>query len=86
MSHFTLGVVNVGGGESRGGECRTIVYLYIGHHVQLHVTNLLFVDYHVSHFVHLHVSHHIHLNVSLHVSHQWWPTMSATMSPTTMSS
>ena len=24
MSHFTLGVVNVGGGESRGGECRTI--------------------------------------------------------------
>ena len=25
MSHFTLGVVNVGGGECRGGECRTIV-------------------------------------------------------------
>ena len=24
MSHFTLGVVNVGGGECRGGECRTI--------------------------------------------------------------
>ena len=23
-SHFTLGVVNVGGGECRGGECRTI--------------------------------------------------------------
>ena len=26
MSHFTLGVVNVGGGESRGGECRTIFF------------------------------------------------------------
>ena len=25
MSHFTLGVVNVGGGECRGGECRTIL-------------------------------------------------------------
>ena len=25
MSHFTLGVVNVGGGECRGGECRTII-------------------------------------------------------------
>ena len=24
MSHFTLWVVNVGGGECRGGECRTI--------------------------------------------------------------
>ena len=24
MSQFTLGVVNVGGGECRGGECRTI--------------------------------------------------------------
>ena len=32
MSHFTLGVVNVGGGECRGGECRggecrTILFL-----------------------------------------------------------
>ena len=27
MSHFTLGVVNVGGGECRGGECRTILPL-----------------------------------------------------------
>ena len=26
MSHFTLGVVNVGGGECRGGECRTILF------------------------------------------------------------
>ena len=25
MSRFTLGVVNVGGGECRGGECRTIL-------------------------------------------------------------
>ena len=27
MSHFTLGVVNVGGGECRGGECRTIIII-----------------------------------------------------------
>ena len=27
MSHFTLGVVSVGGGECRGGECRTILLL-----------------------------------------------------------
>ena len=26
MSHFTLGVVNVGAGECRGGECRTILF------------------------------------------------------------
>ena len=24
MSQFALGVVNIGGGECRGGECRTI--------------------------------------------------------------
>ena len=29
MSHFTLGVVNVEGGECRGGECRTIVIIAI---------------------------------------------------------
>ena len=29
MSHFTLGVVNVGGGECRGGECRTIIFQHI---------------------------------------------------------
>ena len=29
MSHFTLGVVNVGGGECRGGECRTIPLHYL---------------------------------------------------------
>ena len=27
MSHFTLGVVNDGGGECRGGECRTIAWV-----------------------------------------------------------
>ena len=29
MSHFTLGVVNVGGGECRGGECRTIIMMMV---------------------------------------------------------
>ena len=29
MSQFTLGVVNVGGGECRGGECRTIPELTV---------------------------------------------------------
>ena len=30
MSHFTLGVVNVRGGECRGGECRTIGKMNLG--------------------------------------------------------
>ena len=47
MSHFTLGVVNVGGGECRGGECRTIL-LFVGFKKKLTVTGATYIQIPIS--------------------------------------